>query len=311
MLLSASIAVLVAGPALLAAPPPKLTTAVFTLDAKHRELLEKQDDSLADQLTRWALDCAIEPGDDPDGAVAVLNCRPVAESVDAGSPSEKIPATIALFRDLDETIYLAACPFLEEDAAGPGVSELAAPEPTTVAPDDQRNCRDIAAGQTFPTEVEDDVLRILVRGRQLAFRIFDVQEKPREISTPYVPEPSRRMPRIGPETTNHRKGLEPQTEPRWEPPELTTPSSGRPSQSNSPGIEPAQTSLRTGRVTVQCSSREAVVIIDGAYMGNCPLTTLLVAGPHTLTVRQPGSAEQVREVQIEAGKTLRWQVKSE
>jgi hypothetical protein len=36
-----------------------------------------------------------------------------------------------------------------------------------------------------------------------------------------------------------------------------------------------------------------------------------VAGPHTLTVRQPGSAEQVRDVQIEAGKTLRWQVKSE
>ncbi|MEX2300035.1 MAG: PEGA domain-containing protein [Bryobacterales bacterium] len=312
MRLAASIAVLVAGPALFAAPSPKLSTAVFTLDAERRELLEKQDDSLDDQLTRWALDCAIEPGAEPGGAVAVLNCRPVAETADSDAgATEKVPATIALFRDLDETIYLAACPFLQEDAAATAVSQPAASEPTKVAPDDQRNCRDIAAGQTFPTEVEDDVLRIVVRGRQLAFRIFDVQEKPREISTPYVPEPSRRMPRIGPETTNQRKGLEPQTEPRWEPPELTTPSSGRPSQSTSPGIEPAQTSLQTGRVTVQCSSREAVVIIDGAYMGNCPLTTLLVAGPHTLTVRQPGSAEQVREVQVEAGKTLRWQVKRE
>jgi hypothetical protein len=313
MRLTAFIAVLFTGPVLLAAPSPKLSTAVFTLDTEHRELLEKQNDSLDDQLTRWALDCSIETGTEPDGAVAVLDCRAVTEPAEpeTADASEKVPATMALFRDLDETIYLAACPLIDEEATQPAASQPAGPGPTKVALDDQRNCRDIAAGQTFPTEVEDDVLRVVVRGRQLAFRVFEVQEKPRTISTPYVPEPSRRMPRIGPQTTGERKGLEPQSEPRWEPPELTTPSSGRPSQSTSQGIEPARTSLQTGRVTIQCSSREAVVIIDGAHMGNCPLTTLLVAGPHTLTVRQPGSPEQVREVQVEAGKTLRWQVKSE
>ena len=313
MRLAASIGFLLSGPVLFAAPSPKLSTAVFTLDAEHRELVEKQDDPLEDQLTRWALDCRIEPGTAPGGAVAVLNCRPVAEPAEpaAADAAERVPATIALFRDLNETVYLAACPFIEEEASQPAVPQPEEPGPAKVAPDDQRNCRDIAAGQTFPTEIEDDELRILVRGRQLAFRVFDVQEKPRTISTPYVPEPSRRMPRIGPETTGERKGMKPQNKPRWEPPELTTPSSGTPSKSTSQGIEPARTSLQTGRVTIQCQSREAVVIIDGAHMGNCPLTTLLVAGPHTLTVRQPGSPEQVREVRIEAGKTLRWQVKSE
>jgi len=218
---------------------------------------------------------------------------------------------LALFRDLGETIYLAGCPFAEQKPDRIAASQPAESTATKFEPEDLRNCFDIEAGHTFSTEVEDDLLRIVVRGRQLTFRIFEVQQKPQTISTPYVPTPSRRMPPVGPQTRSERKGLEPQTEPRWEPPELAAASSGAPSQTSSPGIEPAKTSLRTGRVTIQCPSREAVVIIDGAYMGNCPLTTTLVAGPHKLTVRQPGQREQVRQVRIEAGKTLRWRVENE
>jgi hypothetical protein len=301
-----SIAVLLTGIVLSAAPPPKLSTAVFTLGAEHREILETQGDSLENQLTRWASACRIEPG----GAAAVLQCSPVSEPLGAetAASSEKTPATMALFRDLDETLYLAACPFLEEDPASSADSHPAQPA-TKVEPADLRNCLDVEAGQTFSTEVEGETLRIVIRGRQLAFRVFEVQEKPKTISE-HTPTPSSGLPRVGPEPRK-LEGMEPQDKPRWEPPQPAAASAGNPAQSNSRGVEPAQTSLRTGRVTIHCPSREAVVLIDGTYMGNCPLTTNLVAGPHTLTVQQPGHSEQVREVRIEAGKTLRWRVEQQ
>jgi hypothetical protein len=150
----------------------------------------------------------------------------------------------------------------------------------------------------------------VVRGRQLAFRVFQVQEKPKNISTPYQPTPSRRLPPVGPATTGERKGLEPQNEPRWEPPQLSAPSAGKPSESRPSDVAPAHTSLRTGRVTIQCPSREFVVVIDGAHIGTCPVTTTLIAGPHTVTVRAPGQAEQVREIQVEAGKSMRLRMKN-
>ncbi len=256
---------------------------------------------------RWASACRIEPS----GALAVLQCSPVAEPLGADSEesSEKTPVTMALFRDLDETIYMAACPFVEEDR-GPN-ADAGESASKKLEAQDLRNCLHVEAGQTFSTEIENEMLRIVVRGRQLAFRIYRVDEKPATISTPYVPTPSRRPPDVGPATTRAPKGMEPQNEPRWEPPQLASASSGKPSQADSPGIEVAHTSLRTGRVTIQCASREAAVLIDGAYMGTCPLTTTLVAGPHTLTVRQPGQQEQVKEASVEAGKTLRWRVGDE
>lgn len=297
-------AILLLGSALLAAPPPKLSTAVFTLDADQRTLRDAQDNPLATQLEQWALQCRIEPG----GAIAVLTCPPDATPArNEEEPAAEIPATLALFRDLNETIYLAGCPLVEEaSGAATGDSEA---KSERVKPEDLRNCRDIAAGQTFSAEVEGDVLQAVVRGRQLAFRVFQVQEKPTAIDTPYVPTPSRRMPPVGPATTSQRKGLEPQTEPRWEPPELTAASAGKPSQPRVSDVEPARTSLQTGRLTIQCPSREFVVLIDGVYIGTCPVTTTLIAGPHTVTVRSPGESEQIREIRIEAGKSIRLRMK--
>lgn len=299
MRLAGSIAVVLLGTALVAAPPPKLSTAVFTLDATQRLLREAQDDPLADQLARWASQCRIEPG----GAVAVLTCPSAEDALESEEEGEKIPAILALFRDLDETIYLAGCPLV--DPARGDVARSAEAGSEKVKPEDVRNCRDIAAGQTFSAEVEDDRLRVVVRGQQLAFRIFEVQEKPKTTATPYVPTPSKRLPPTGPATTGQRKGLEPQTEPRWDPPELSAASAGKPSQPRVSDVAPAHTSLRTGRVTIQCPSREFVVLIDSVYIGTCPVTTTLVAGPHTLTVRQPGQTDQVREFHVEAGKTIR------
>jgi hypothetical protein len=305
--LAGAITILLVGNAL-AAPPPKLSTAVFTLDARQRLLVEAEDNPLDSQLAQWASQCRIEPG----GALAILGCpsaKDAPEPPEAGETGNMVQATLALFRDLEETIYLAGCPLVEK--APPAGSAAGAPQagPGKVKPEDVRDCRDIGAGQTFSAEVEGDVLWAVVRGRQLAFRVFQVQEKPTNIATPYEPTPSRRMPSVGPSTTNQRKGLEPQTEPRWEPPQLTAPSAGKPSESRPSDVDPAHTSLRTGRVTIQCPSREFVVVIDGAYIGTCPITTTLIAGPHTVTVRAPGQAEQVREIQVEAGKSIRLRMK--
>lgn len=301
MRLAGSIAVVLLGTALVAATPPKRSTAVFTLDAKQRLLREAQDDPLADQMARWASQCRIEPG----GAVAVFTCASARDVLKSEEEGEKIPAILALFRDLDETIYLAGCPLVERDPARGGAVRPAEAGSENVKPEDVRNCRDIAAGQTFSAEVEDDRLRLVVRGQQLAFRIFEVQEKPKTTATPYVPTPSKRLPLTGPATTGQRKGLEPQTEPRWDPPQLSAASAGKPSQPRVSDVAPAHTSLQTGRVTIQCPSREFVVLIDSVYIGTCPVTTTLVAGPHTLTIRQPGQTEQVREFHVEAGKTIR------
>ncbi len=312
MRLAGPIALFLIGKALLAGPAPKVSTAVFTLDAEQRLLLVTPDNPLEDQLTRWASQCRIEPGDiERGGAVAVFVCSAQEQAPEPkpDEPSEKIPATLALFRDLDETVYLAGCPLEEETGAESGAQAAAKAEPEKVNAEDARNCRDIAAGQTFSAEWEDDQLRLVVRGRQLAMKVFEVREKPKTTSTPYVPSPSQRMAPTGPATTASRKGLEPQSEPQWEPPQPAAASAGRPSQPAVSDVEPARTSLRTGRLTVQCPSREFAILIDGAYMGACPITTTLIAGPHTVTIRRPGKEDETQQIRVEAGKTFRLRTK--
>jgi PEGA domain len=306
-------AVLLVDEALVAEPPPKLLTAVFTLDVKQRILTEKPDDPLADQLARWASQCRIEPGPtEPGGAIAVLDCAPspeAPESQPTADSTETIPATLALFRDLDETIYFAGCPLVEKAVAARGDAPIPKAKQEKVKPEDSRNCRDIATGQTFSAELEGDQLQIVVRGRQLAMQVFEVQEKPKTTSSPYIPTPSKPLPPTGPATTGERKGLESQNEPHWEPPQPAAASAGKPSEPRVSDVEPAHTSLQTGRVTIQCPSREFGVVIDGAYMGTCPITTTLIAGPHTITIQRPEQADEVQEIRVEAGKSLRVRMK--
>jgi hypothetical protein len=63
--------------------------------------------------------------------------------------------------------------------------------------------------------------------------------------------------------------------------------------------------LRTGRVGITCDSTRAQVYVDGAYVGACPIETPLVAGRHSVVVRQPGREDWTREIRIEAGATIR------
>ena len=99
--------------------------------------------------------------------------------------------------------------------------------------------------------------------------------------------------------------MAPQSKPHWEPPEVAQLSISRPSEPVRSDLPTAQTSLRTGRVGVTCDSTRAQVYVDGAYVGACPIETPLVAGRHSVAVRQPGREDWTREIRIEAGATVR------
>ena len=88
-------------------------TAVFTLDTQHEILFNAFATPLDKQFTQWAESCHIVAG----GALYVLRCPPAVADVrsfEGDEPPEAVDVTLALFRDLDETIYLAGCLTLEE-----------------------------------------------------------------------------------------------------------------------------------------------------------------------------------------------------
>jgi hypothetical protein len=281
----------------------EVKTAVFTLDTKYRMLPVTPDVPIDARLAGWAGECKIEPGE----PIAKLDCPKEPEASEEQNASEKIPATLVLFRDLNEVIFFAGCPVVSDEASGDAPEQGDGPKRKTPKPEDIRDCHDLETGQTFPAVVENGQIKVELRGRQLTLTIFETREKPKTTDSSYIPEPSAggTPPAPGPATTHERKGLEPQTKAEWKPTELSTPSTGTPSQSSSAGVDPAHTNLRTGRVNVQCPSRQFVVLIDDAYMGNCPVSTPLIAGPHTVTVRRPGQQPQVMKIRVEAGQTLK------
>ena len=291
--------------AIVAAAAPATLTAVFTLDAKRAILLEQADTPVAAQFEQWARRCRIEPG----GAIYVLTCPPLApgrpHDTATGSDHE-IPVTLALFRDLEETVYLAGCPQLPEEPLAPPTASGSESESGQLDPADIQNCRDVSAGQTFATEVEGQILKIVIRGRQLAFTIFDVLPPPRSISTPYVTPPSKSLPRTGPRSLQPPpEGIPPQSEPTFSPPPLEELSAGRPSKGKPADIEQAKTSLRTGRLALNCASSRAFVLVDDAYVGACPIEVPLLAGRHSVTLLRPATDPWVREIEIQPGQTLR------
>ncbi len=291
--------------AIAAAAAPPASTAVFTLDAERGILLEQADTPVAPQFEQWARRCRVEPG----GAIYVLTCPPLVpdrpHDTATGSDRE-IPVTLALFRDLEETVYLAGCPVFDKEPPDPATTAGSEEAAGQLDPADIQNCRDVSAGQTFATEVEGQTLKIVVRGRQLAFTIFDVLPPPRSISTPYVPTPSKSLPRGGPRSLQPPpEGMPPQSEPTFRPPPLDELSAGRPAKGKPADIDQAKTSLRTGRLALDCSSSRAFVLVDDAYVGACPIEVPLLAGRHTVTLVRPATDPWVREIEIQPGKTLR------
>ena len=149
-------------------------------------------------------------------------------------------------------------------------------------------------------EVEDDELRILIRGRQLPFTVFGYHPKDKPIGAHDEPPITTSAPRIGPVPRVDKNGI-PRTEPPlWHlPPAKAIARSARLSGQDEP--------LRTGRFVVSCAA-PTPVYVDGAYMGICPLDMPLIAGPHTMTTKRRGGADRVRGFRMEAGKTVEFRV---
>ena len=308
--LSVFVVLLVTAPGLLAEPPPALPTAVFTLDVERRTFDYEDVDSFRAKFQRWVRTCTIAPA----GDLFALRCPPTRPPRRTKQdPVELIHASLALFRDLDETLYLAGCPLLENRSAsrwaerhGDERKRLAASAAGIVSPEDARDCEDVARGKTFSTEVEQATLKIVIRGRQLPFSLFEVRPKERTISSPYELAPSRRPAAVGPPTANPAPAaLPPPAEPSYSPPSLENLSRGRPSARASADSLLAKTSLRTGRLMISCPSSQAHVYVDGEYFGTCPVQLPLLEGRHSLLIRRPNMKDFVREVWVTAEETLR------
>ncbi|MEZ5396211.1 MAG: PEGA domain-containing protein [Bryobacterales bacterium] len=283
-------------------------TAVHTLDHEHEEISAAEGEGLKDALDAWAKGCNIVEG----GALYELECKPAAHLSAATADADEqrgLPVTLALFRDLDETVYLAGCPMLDEerirrmdrDAAKPGRERK--PDPQLQA--DLDDCREVETGRTFSAEIDGDEMRIVLRGRQLRMTLYETQPKPRTTSTPYIPTPSKgSLGHAGPPTSAavEPNAVEP---PNWSPPEepaaLVRPRAVEPSLRNP---APAKTSLRAGRLRVTCSRGDAQIWIGGAFLGAAPIDTPLPAGRHVVVARGDGF-EHTAKLEIEAGETLK------
>jgi hypothetical protein len=97
--------------------------------------------------------------------------------------------------------------------------------------------------------------------------------------------------------------LNPVDEPNWKPPEepqsLARPRSPEVSLRD-PSV--AKTSLAAGRVRVACSSGEAEIWIDGAFMGSAPIYAPLPAGRHEIQAKREGRDAKT-DIELEAGAT--------
>ena len=281
--LSVFVVLLVTAPGLLAEPPPALPTAVFTLDVERRTFDYEDIDSFQAKFQRWVRSCTIAPA----GDLFALRCPPARPPRRSEKdPAELIHASLALFRDLDETLYLAGCPLLENS------SESVRAE----RPGDERKRIVASATGIVSPEVEQATLKIVIRGRQLAFSLFEVRSKERTISSPYELAPSRRAAAVGPPTASPAPAaLPPPAEPSYSPPSLENLARGRPSARASADSPLAKTSLRTGRLMISCPSSKAHVYVDGEYFGTCPVQRPLLEGRHSLLIRRPNMKDFVRD----------------
>jgi len=273
-------------------------TAVFTLDVKHPELVVDSQRSLQATFDEWSNRCNSVEG----GAVFVLECPAVFQ--DLSKPTK--PATVALFRDLDEVVYIAGCPIFEDKAESRDPKEHETqPEPELVS-ELERDCLEIEPGHTFSAEVESKRMKIVIRGKQLPMTVYKVIPPERKISSPYELRPSHvPVQHVGPETSTVYEPLK-GPEPRWEPPAVARPLvQGREARRSLHDPGPAKTSLRSGVVHLSCSTGVRDIWLDGAFMGQAPLAVPLPAARHELRAVAKGRRPIRSEFRIDAGDTLR------
>ena len=290
-------ALLLAATASAAEPTP---TAVFTLDARVVRLSGDPAISPAAHLEAHVSRCTIVPGEEP---LFALDCPEQADE-----DIEARPAVIALFRDLKEVVYLAACPLIEEErepARRPTPEKDDGPEELDPATID-RLCADVEQGRTFSAEVHgDQEIRIVNRGRQLRLALFRTQLPPQRISTAYTPEPSRgSLGHAGPDTTSGGEFQEPPPI-KWQPrtSERATRAKTRLPKPSLRNPTPAETDLRTGSLSVDCP-RNADLYLDGAHPGACPMRMPIEAGRYRLEVRRGARTLTAKEIELEGGEAL-------
>ncbi len=296
--------------ALLSVAASAQPTALFTYDVKTAKW-PAEPEGLAPRLFEdWAGRCAAAPG----GGLVVLECPPPAlAELDRQLPDLPLIETrLALFRDLDETLHFAGCPDLKElERVRRRAAALrkAAPDEARALLEEQAKSRELCAeiepGQTFSVRIEGDKLLALTRGRQLAFSLFRSDPKPREISTPFPPKPTRgSLPHAGPDT-QRIAGPNPADEPVWEPARIEPPlAESKPAKTSQRAPRPAKTSLRTAIAELSCSRGAARIHVDEAEVGLAPLRIPLMAGPHTVEARLDGRLLGAVKLEIEAGESL-------
>ncbi len=294
---------------------PVKSTAVFTVDAVRHSFPYERGDRLDVRFRSWAAQCSPRPSE----LLYTLECPKVSEiPQSAGGQRNQVTVVAALFRDLDETLYLAGCPLIEDlsqAAQAPGaVPQREQPaeqerDESGVRLADEAVCRELEAGQTFSAEVEKGVIRIVARGRQLPLTLFAVQPKVLALGDPRSPKVADKPP------SSRSRPIDPgqlpgQPEPKWSPPPLKDVAGTVAQPAAGEGVPRAKTALRTGRLVLECSQGPAEVYVDAAYVGVCPVDLPLVAGSHAVTVRQVQKDDWLRDFQVVAGETVRLKVES-
>jgi len=255
-------------------PAEALATSVYTLDEHHTSRRTEAKDPLepisgvcriAGSEGSWSLECSGPPGR-------------------AARTGREHHYTVALFLDLDRTLYLAACS----------------------DPNPDSRCQGVKAGVAFPSEVEDRTLRLGVGSEQILLRILETRRRPATIDSPARGTPSQTRPSTGAPSLIPYSGVE---DSRGTSSQVTasqvSQSAGAPSDTppSKPSIAVAPPT--GGRLSLYCANVSANVYIDKQWMGHPPLEAPLPPGRHTVVVRARGYRGWSRSVDIPAGATVR------
>ena len=254
--------------------PGVLPTAVYTLADHH--------------TTRWAGDrdplmriygvCQITPAQESH----TLSCS--GPPVSQARTGRRHYYSVVLFRDLNETLYLAACSAVSRES----------------------RCDDLKAGQTFSAEVEKQAIRIVISDEQLPLRILEKRPKPVTIDSPTQGTPSQVRPSAGaPSSIPYSRVSESRGTPSNVRPSDVSVAAGAPSAAPPSEVSSAVVSPTGARLYVYCSSGSARVYVDDQLIGNPPVDVPLLPGRHRVVVRAPGFRNWERRIDTPAGKSTR------
>ncbi len=232
----------------------------------------------SDPLTKISGACRIAPA----GATFTLEC--------AGPPGDEPRAgrqhfyTVVLFRDLEETLYAAAC------------ARVTRNDP----------CDQLKAGQTFSAEVDDRTLHIVFGGEQLPLRIFEKRPRAVTIDSPTRGTPSKAGFSAGtPSAAPYSQVAASKGTPSGVQPSEAAIAAGAPARGAPSEVAPAVAAPTAGRLHVYCSVGSAQVYVDTQLLGRAPVEAPVLPGRHTITVRARGFRDWSRTVEVPAGRVVR------